>query len=572
MGSPSRLISAANQSDLLDFLMSAITILQNCPEASQGPDAVAQHAKTTAEIASIQCEHADPRETAAVSYPRLAGDVTASREACFSLLGSGKAPVTVLHETLQRFFCAVPGQEIWEWKFEPDTSGMWNAVVTIRLPGREPVHARSPFPRNARGAAKNAAALEALRELDAFVQESVTDTSSARLAELAQKFQRLYKANPQWAEEQNSKDRQLFRFEVGLPDSRCIQGQWARGKQQAKISALERFLEDPLTPSGTIEATTSSHPPDIHGESVSCQSSLCCGTSPTQFGKKPLFENTDALPPDLGAGHASTSSAPSSSAKLIELIQQFQQLYKQSPKWTEEFNAEDRQMFRFAVGLHNGHRVHGQWACGKQLAKISALEQFLQDDVTQSDSIEAPASSQAPVIHREPVFDQAALCHSPSPTRVTNKPFLQNTDNVLSSKLGSGRASMATPTDSFSAPGSESSTPSLLHATAYQGKQDCSPIPTQVSQESFAGENMASISCPTDAKEASNSTRISELTQKFHQLHKVSPQWKEEQSSEDHQVFRFEVGLPDGRRIQGQWARGKQKAKISALEQVLKLA
>mmetsp|Transcript_86464 Transcript_86464/g.241999 ORF Transcript_86464/g.241999 Transcript_86464/m.241999 type:complete len:399 (+) Transcript_86464:48-1244(+) len=204
-------MSGSNLNDVLENLRNTIAILENSQPLSEHTP-VAERKFTNASSAS------------------RVDTVTSS-----DMRPEKKTPVAALNESIQQ----IHGCK-WAWTFESPTPDTFVAVVEIVVPGGPPMEARSLHPAASKLAAKHSAAIAALpllRELESSVsrqacpsEESEERFGSEALPEQQEMLQKKYHDTRQWKQEGHPEDSQGFR------------GASARGKQEAKRSALECAL------------------------------------------------------------------------------------------------------------------------------------------------------------------------------------------------------------------------------------------------------------------------------------------------------------------------------------------
>jgi hypothetical protein len=221
-------------------------------------------------------------------------------------------------------------------------------MLTLRVAELAPISAQSPHPASSKQEAKQSAAAEALLKLKEEVAKieplgglkkglSLEANSSSgpekSIKDIYETFQATFRTTPVWLVEQCEDDCQVFRASMSLPagpfsSGPTVQGVWARGKQKAKLSALERALN---------------------------------------------FASADGAESGAGLGEAGVSLC---GANMKDLQEKFMRDFHTNPKWGDiERHPTEVQDYRVTIILSDQRVVQGDWARGKQEAKLAALRQ-----------------------------------------------------------------------------------------------------------------------------------------------------------------------------------------------------
>jgi len=380
------LLSPSSRDDLLDYLHSAITILENTPEAEGSPFRIGPD---------------EPQLSSGGAEAAAAAGASSSSAAVSSTAADARRPdaledihqkslVSALNERLQRMFRPVPGQQLMDWEFGRDSSGGFVATVTINIPECEPIRVRGVCAASSKSKAQELAVRVALPALERLIgsanrtddrlpprgagtrpaEESPASASSpaAAAAErpnnssgrdlptLLQEFQRRFRTTPAWEDmEKNPKDEQLFRASLKFPNGSVVHGDWVRGKTEARHSVLMKIMLAP-------------------GEHGAGGLEPMDGAEPQVVGAAAAASSSAAVPAERPGGGRAGS--------LTALQEQFQRRFRASPSWGPiERSSEDAQLFRVQVSAPSGPPAQGDWARGKAEAKVSALRRILAEEV-----------------------------------------------------------------------------------------------------------------------------------------------------------------------------------------------
>lgn len=160
-------------------------------------------------------------------------------------------------------------------------------------------------------------------------------------------FQQMHRYTMTWEMEKHLEDEQLFRAKLTWPTG-YSQGEFARGKAAAKLSAVKKALEA----SGG-------------------------GSAALQLQVAAQVEKSAAAMASVASSQTARGPASLVRASLKERLEAFQQVYRCIINWNVEQSPDDEQQFRASLAWP-GMQVHGEWACGKPAAQLSAVTKALE--------------------------------------------------------------------------------------------------------------------------------------------------------------------------------------------------